>query len=163
MDIMLEYNVSRAVIDKAIQGGYKMLGKYYSTNIVDKFVPPKTTSIRGKKIYVYNLDGTYAMEFNSPLECAKYFGEKSSSSMSACLRLGRAYHKYQLSLDKVEHMKELKLKNQKKPIIVYDLNGNFIEELESITEATLKYGTSVKKVLRGQQNSTKGYVFAEKS
>jgi hypothetical protein len=52
-----------------------------------------------------------------------------------------------------------------KPIIQYDINGNFIAEHNTIKEAARQYGLcyrSIRRVLKGQLRKTKGYIFKYK-
>jgi len=51
----------------------------------------------------------------------------------------------------------------KRAILMFDMNGNFIEEFESATAVTKKYGiNNVRAVLRGTRNHAGGYVFRYK-
>ena len=52
--------------------------------------------------------------------------------------------------------------HHKRPILVYDINGNFIEEFPSIAETIKKYSRGVEKVLKGVQQQCKGYIFKYK-
>jgi hypothetical protein len=47
----------------------------------------------------------------------------------------------------------------KKPVLQYDLNGKFIKRFDTMSKAVKEYGSGVKKVCKGQQNQTKGYIF----
>ena len=50
----------------------------------------------------------------------------------------------------------------KRPVLVYDINSNFIEEFPSIAETVKKYSRGVEKVLKGVQQQCKGYIFKYK-
>ena len=52
-------------------------------------------------------------------------------------------------------------KNQFTPrkVGAYSLDGNLVEEFRSIKDATTKYGTGVRRVLKGIQEKTKDLVF----
>lgn len=80
------------------------------------------------------------------------------------MRLERPYKEYQLSLEKVEKMNPVVNKrNISKKVVCLTLEGDFVEDFDSITKACEKYGTGVQKVLRGQQQQCKGYLFEYKS
>lgn len=86
-------------------------------------------SIKNCNIYVYTANGEFYKEFSSALECAKFFGDKNSSSISSSIRLGRLYKGYQISIDKVPFMKNYDKVNvvKKKALDQFDMNGNFIK------------------------------------
>ena len=50
-------------------------------------------------------------------------------------------------------------KKVSKRVGVYDLNGNFIKEIPSVTQATKEYGSGVAFVLRGEYSQIRGYKF----
>ena len=73
------------------------------------------------------------------------------------------YKNYQFSLEKVEKMPKFIIKTHyKRPVLVYDINSNFIEEFPSIAETVKKYSRGVEKVLKGVQQQCKGYIFKYK-
>lgn len=53
-------------------------------------------------------------------------------------------------------------KQRRKPILQYDLEGNFIREFESTKEAVRQYGSNVGKVLKGTYSQTHGFIFKYK-
>jgi len=61
-----------------------------------------------------------------------------------------------------ESIKKL-IKSRIKPIIKLDLDGNFIEEFESIKEAMEKTGISMKKVLNGSGKTAGGFKWEYKN
>lgn len=163
-DIINKYNISRTTLNRAIQGGYKVLDKYYySRTFTEKFEFIKPIKTRNSKIYLYNTNGEFYKEFESPLDCARFFGEKSSSKISTALRLGRLYKNYQVSLEKVSQMKVIKPINQKQKVDQFDLDGKFIKTWESITAAKLVYGEGVRKCVKGLNKHCKNYIFKLRS
>ena len=50
-------------------------------------------------------------------------------------------------------------KNISKKVGCFTQGGDLVEQFDSITKACDKYGTGVQKVLRGQQQQCKGYLF----
>ena len=73
------------------------------------------------------MDGSFYKEFPSSIECAKEFGEKSSSKLISCVRLGRLFHNYQVSFEKVDSMKVFVSRNKKQKVLQYDQSGNLIK------------------------------------
>ena len=161
-EIIDKYGISRSVINRGIQGQYSVLNKYYSLEKVDRLHIKKQQSLRNKPIFLYSLSGEFYKEFKSPIECAKFFNDKSSSSINSAIRLNRVYKGYQVSLDKVPYMKNKVICTQKKPVIQYDLNNNFIKEYPSKTEAIKEHGTGVAAVLKGQQAHCHHFIFKYK-
>lgn len=163
-EMAVELNVSRPSINRALQGGYKIEGMYISLEKYEHYnIKNNAVTIRGKKIYLYTSEGKFYKEFESPIECARHFGQNSSSAISSCIRLKRAYRGYQISLEKLDSMNPITLRNQKTPVSQFDLDGNWIRDFESITEAINEYGGGVKRVIKGQARQTKGYTFKIKS
>lgn len=146
-------------ISRAIYGKYLIKHHYFSNEKLDKFIPKTNTSIRGKMIYLYNLDGSFYKQYATPNDCAKEFGLKTTSSICAALRLGHTFQKkYQISLEKVPSMENKTIKISKK-VGQFDTNGNLVKEYVSKSAAILAHGTGVNKVLRGQQKICHGFVF----
>ena len=155
-DIIKKYNIDRAGLNRAIQGLYKINGKFYTLYKVDKIDPIKT---KGQKIYLYNIDGSFYKEFSSSIECSKEFGEKNSSKLMSCVRLGRLFHDYQVSFEKVDSMKVFVPKNKKQKVLQYDQSGNLIKTWDSITEAVNVFGTGVRRCIKGQYRHCKNFIF----
>ena len=60
-------------------------------------------------------------------------------------------------------MPEINVKTfYKRAILVYDLHGNFIEEIDTKTKAKKKYSNGVDKVLKGVQQQCRGFIFKYK-
>lgn len=159
IEIASKYNINIATINRGIQGKYKVLGKYYSLKKFDKFIAPKSIKIRDSKIYLYNLDGSFYKEYESPISCAKSFGLKNSSEISSAIRLQRTFKGYQVSIEKIEFMKNCSPKNQKQEVDQFDLDGNYIKTFNSITEAINLYGQGVKRVIKGHNKHCKNFIF----
>lgn len=162
-EIIKKYSISRTTINRAIRGKYAVNDRYYSKELLTKFEPQKPISIKGKSIYLYNLDGSFYKEFNSPIECAKAFGLKTSSEISSAIRLGTSFKGYQVYLEKIDSAKVLVKRNQKTPIDQFDLNGLFIKTWPTITSAIAEYGQGVRRCIKGQSRHCKNFIFKLKS
>lgn len=150
-------NSSHSCIVLSIQGRTTSKGYYYSHDKdfkIDKSVFNKITNV-----YLYNLDGTFFKEFESPKECAQYFNENRTSTIYRSIRTSGLYKGYQISKEKVPFMKSVERKMVPKKVAQYDLNGNLIKVFNSIMEARKEVSPNVTKCLKGQQKQTKGFVF----
>lgn len=153
-------DVHLATIERAIKAAYKVNGYYYSAELMDKFVPRPKLSIKNKTLYVYDLSGNYVTELHNGKEICKFFNVKSTHAITVAMRTGRQYKQYQLSLDKEEKLNPIKdLKNHSVKVVCYTKDGVYVETFDSITAASKKYGYGVNKVIRGQQQHTKGFIF----
>lgn len=152
-----EANSSSRLILRAISGKTRSKGFYYS---YDKtFSICNSTYNKLTAVYLYNLDGSFYKEFDSPKECVLYFNGKKTSELYSAVRTGGLYKGFQVSKEKLPFMKCVKKTNVAKKVGQYDLSGTLIREWESIEAAFKEYGPGVKKCLKGIMNKTKGYVF----
>ena len=109
---------------------------------------------------MYDLSGNYVTELHNGKEICKFFKVKSTHAITVAMRTGRQYKQYQLSLDKEEKLNPIKdLKNHSVKVACYTKDGVYVETFDSITAASKKYGYGVNKVIRGQQQHTKGFIF----
>ena len=145
------------VIYRAIKSGMKRGDYYYSYILTDNFIPNKLPSLKGKTVYVYDLEGNYITSLLSGEELKNFFNITHYGNIRQAILNDRPYKGYQLSLEKKDklHIPQ----NISKRIGCYDLNGNLIEEFSSIKQATKKYGSGVFRVLNNRQKQTKGFIF----
>lgn len=152
-------NTTTSNIQRAIKGSYKINNFYYSLELLTKFIPKETISIKGKKLYAYSVTGEFVKEFNSPSDAVKELGIKSSSSITSAMRTGRCCGNFQWSLEKVPYMKEvIPDKPKKVKIAQYSLDGEFIKEFETMTQAKKEFGSGVQKAIDGKISNYKGFV-----
>ena len=145
------------VIYRAIKSGMKRGDYYYSYTLTDNFIPNKLPSLKGKTIYVYDLEGNYVTSLLSGEELKNFFNITHYGNIRQAILKDRPYKGYQLSLDKKDKLHTPQ--NISKRIGCYDLNDNLIEEFSSIKQATKKYGSGVFRVLNNRQKQTKGFIF----
>jgi hypothetical protein len=158
-----ETGIPKDAIQRAIKAGYKTKGYYFDLKLHESYQGQKKVSLKKKTLYVYNLQGEFLAELKNSEEICKYFDIKTTWPITSSMRCKRPYKDYQLSLEKLDKMPPVfSKKNTNKPIMQYDLTGNFIKEFSSITEAVKEFGATVQRVLKGQQKQTKGYVFRYK-
>ena len=145
-------------IYRAIKSGMKRGDYYYSYTLTDNFIPNKLPSLKGKTIYVYDLEGNYVTSLLSGVK--NFFNITHYGNIRQAILNDRPYKGYQLSLEKKDKLHKANApSNTSKRIGCYDLNGNLIEEFSSIKQATKKYGSGVFRVLNNRQKQTKGFIF----
>ena len=145
------------VIYRAIKSGMKIGDYYYSYTLTDNFIPNKLPSLKGKTIYIYDLEGNYVTSLLSGEELKNFFNITHYGNIRQAILNDRPYKDYQLSLEKKDKLH--KANALSKRIGCYDLNGNLIEEFSSTKQATKKYGSGVFRVLNNRQKQTKGFIF----
>lgn len=147
-------------IYRAIKMSMKRGEYYYSFQLTDSFVPTKCPPLKGKIIYIYDLDGNYITELKSGHELKDYFKIQSYNCLKQALLNGTPYKGVQVSLTKEEKLgKAQKSTNSSKRVGCYNLNGELLEEFDSIKQATKKHGSGVFRVLNNRQKQTKGLIF----
>lgn len=157
-------NKSASSLITAIQGE-SLVDKnfYYSFNLTDEFKPKPRISLRGKKFYLYTLDGEYLQEFQNCKELQDFMGVKSFSSVSDVInRRNGLYKEYQIKLEKFDKIPPVEKRCAKKKVDVFDKTGNLLGTYNSVAEAAKNYNaklSSVNRVLRGLANTTAGYIF----
>lgn len=168
-------NISASSISKCCLGNSrrKIVGGFvwrYEDDLFDKFIVPKYTYSRIKnyrKVNQYNIEGAYIKTWNDPYEVSKYFGhEKLDSSLMACLnhkgKIKTIYgYRWEFFNGNYDDLKSLK-RRFKYPVKQYALNGNFIKEYSSCSEAAKviignHHGEKIKKCAEGLIPSAYGF------
>lgn len=144
------------LILNAIAGKSKSKDFYYSYDKDFRINPNNYNKI--EQVYLYNLDGSFYKKFDSPRECADYFGDIKTSRIYSAIRTGGLYKKYQIFKEPTI-AKELEVKNRKKKVGQYSLDGKLIKVWPTIQSAFLEYGPGVKKCVKNMQKQTKGFIF----
>ena len=153
-------NIEQQRIQAAVKGGYLAGGFYYSKEVMESYKGGTKISIKGKPIYAYTLDGKFVKELNGSKEICEFLGAKHINSVTSSMRQNRPYKNYQLSLEKIDKMEPVVNKrNISKRVGRFDMNGNLLEEYDSITLAQNVYGTGVRRVLKGQQKQCHNFIF----
>lgn len=114
-----------------------------------------------KKVYQYSCDGEFLQEFNSLTEAAKSIN-KSIQGISDCLHeRKKASYGYIWSFEKKDQINPVKyILNEEKKVYSYSLNGDFVREYKSITEAANAVGANrcdIKKAINKKIRWSKGY------
>ena len=147
-------------IQRAVKGGYKVNDYFYSLELQEEYSQIPKISLKGKTLFVYSLEGIFITALSTTPEILEFFKIKSPSSITTAIRTKRQYKNYQLSLEYYDMLPPVTDKrNLKKKVGKFTLTGDFIEEFGSVTEAAKKCGSGVLKVVRGQQQQCKGFIF----
>lgn len=150
-------------ISNAIHTGYKIKNYYFSTSLLEEWKGKPKVSLKGKILYVYNLQGDYLTSLKNGTEIKEYFGIKTTNPITVSIRKESPYKTYQFSLEYKESLSPItKQYHQKRAILVYTVDGKFIEELPTIAKTMEKYSKGVQKVLKGTQKQCRGYIFKYK-
>lgn len=115
-----------------------------------------------KNIYQYNSTGELINTFKSLEEASNTLKIPKSSISHACLldiKTCKGYYwTYNATFNRF-------LDNRKKAIFQYDINGNFIQEFESISTASQSTDTnksSIAKCCRGERKTAGGFIWRNK-
>lgn len=150
-------------ISNVIYTGYKIKNYYFSPTLLEEWKGKPKISLKGKTLYVYNLQGEYLTSLNNSAEIKNYFGIKTTNPITVSLRKETPYKTYQFSLEYKESLPSItKQYHQKRAVLVYTIDGKFVEELPTIAQTMEKYSRGVQKVLKGIQKQCRGYIFKYK-
>lgn len=148
-------------IYRAVQTSMSHRGYYFSYKLYETFKPKKLPSMRGKTVYIYDLDGNYLTEKLSGKDLQEYFNITSYGVLKQALATNKPYKGVQVSLEKVDKMPPATefSKNKAKRVGRYSLEGELLQEYESVKAATREYGSGVFRTLNNIQKQTKGFIF----
>lgn len=136
---------------------------YYSFTLTDDFKPKPRISLRGKRFYLYSLQGEFLQEFENCKALQEFMGVKSHSSIhDVIFRRNGLYKEYQIKLEKFDKIDPVERRCTKKQVDVFDKTGKLLGTYDSVAESAKKFNvklSSVNRVLRGLANTTGGYVF----
>lgn len=153
-------NVLESSIQRAIKGGYKVGDFYYSSKLLEEYNGKPKISLKNKILYIYSLKGDFIIELKNSKEICAFFSVNTTNGVTTAIRTERPYKGYQLSLKKVEKLKEIiDKKNIRKRVGRYSLGGDLIEEFDSIEQAKLAWGSGAQRCVQGRQQQCKGYLF----
>lgn len=153
-------NGSDKAIYRAIKTEMKHRDFYWSFSLMEQF-KPKKLSLRGKILYIYDLDGNFIREVFSGQDLKDFYNITHYGCLKEAILNNRPYKNTQISLEKVDKMDKATVfsENNPKKVGRYSINGELLETFESIKEAIRKYGSGVNRVLSNKQKVTKGFIF----
>ena len=152
-------NQQEKTVYRSIKSGIKCMGHYYSFEYCEPFTPKKLPEIKGKYIYIYDLQGNYLTKKFCGQELKQYFNINSYGVLKQAILNEVPYKGKQVFLEYRDNVQPANTVNTSKQVGRFDTEGNLLETFDSIRDATRKYGSGVYRVLKGQQKITKGYIF----
>ena len=122
------------------------------------------------KVYMYDLDGNFEMEFESLIAAAKYLNPKATGGghLPRAIKKRHQFLGHQFSYEKVDNIGPIKaMKNRlkvEKPysggrVGRFDSNGILLETFETMTDCVKAGYRNAKQVALGKRNLCKGFVF----
>jgi len=122
------------------------------------------------KVYMYDLNGNYEMEFESLIAAAKYLNPnaKGGGHLPRAIKHRHQFLGHQFSYEKVDNIGPIKaMKNRthvEKPytggkVGRFDKEGNLLETFETMTDCVKAGYKNAKLVALGKRNICKGFVF----
>lgn len=128
-----------------------------------------------KKVYMYDIHGTFVRSFETVTEANKFINPKATTSghISRNIRQGYLTNGYQFSYENLPFMKEYEKKKverseeykeairqrKSKPVGRYSLNGELLETYPSLKSCREAGYTNAQAVIENKRNHCKGYVF----
>lgn len=139
-------------------------GFYYSYNYEDPFI--FDIDLSDRIIYIYNIDGTYDTSFDTIDKLKTYLQIKDITKIKAAIFSKKPIKNKLIRLEFTQTIDPYIKSNNNKPILVYSINGEFIQEYKSISQACKELNldsSTVRKILRGCGHQTKGYTIKYKN
>lgn len=134
--------------------------KYSNDNTL---IQPRTKRA-SKEIYQFDKKGNFIKKFNSLTEVSKELKVDKSRICACCNGRQKTAYGFQWSYYPIQDQVSY-IKQQKRPVQKFDLNGNFIKEYESISEAAKDNNTTpgnIGSVCQGNSKTCKGFIFKYK-
>ena len=144
-------------------GGFQW--SYEKHEKISKYEPNQGEHVR-KPVYMYDLFGKYLRSFESIEDTLRFFNLKlnyqNRNIFRQKLKTLKSFKKFRFSLEKVDQLDNSLNKLQKKGFIIlqYDLDMNFIQIWENITEAEKALNlTSIYDNISGKTKKCNNYIF----
>ena len=172
-----EYNsISEAALDtntsseKIIAVCQHYPQRFYAGNFQWKYSDDKTTAIqprekqKSKEIYQFNLNGEFIQKFSSLTTAANSLKVDKSKICACCHGRQKTAYGYQWSYSPAIE-KVIYKRSQQRAVQQFTIDGKFITEFKSISDAAKKLQTSpgnICSVCQGHSKTCKGYIFKYK-
>lgn len=159
-------NISQSNIINNINNGSLTKNDYYlSYKLYDQYVCKPRMDLKNKLLYLYDLDGNFIDSINVK-DFKKKYNIHSYKELENAILNNKPIQKNQIKLEKFNKIEKYIPINKKKKVEIYKMNGDFVSEFDSVSNACkqLKLDRStVSKILRGCAKQTKGYTIKYKN
>lgn len=152
------------IIQRVKTGMFSEGNYYYSYKLYDTYIPQPSLDLKGRNVFLYNLNGEFIEEI-SVKDLKKRYDIHSYKEISNIILNKSSLQGNQIRIEYSEHIDKYEPKNKKRAVDVYKITGEFVQSFDSVTKAckTLQLDSStVSKILRGCAKSTKGYTIKYK-
>lgn len=158
------YTASKSIRNNCLEISKSSYGYYFSYRKEFNYY----NNERLRKVAQYTLNGKFLRTWDSISEAERYF--KISTIWQACSKKcassGYQWRFYNGDNSDIEKLISVKTKNNILPILMYDKEGNFIKEFDSINSCIKEYpelsSSQINRVIRKVIKSHKGFVFKYK-
>ena len=142
-DIAKDYNVcaSTIVSIKAHKTWQFLTEGIYFPKVSSKYVPAINKCVSPRKVDMYRLDGTYICTFESTHQAAQAVGQKDISPLLRGKGISVKGYVFRYHGHPFDEFTTRKLVSQLKPVDQYDLNWNYIQTFDSVTDANRAYSS----------------------
>lgn len=158
------YTIMKAIRNNCLETSNSSYGYYFSYK--KSFDYKK--SERKTEVAQYTLNGKFLRSWDSIAEAERYFNicTIQQACTKECAAGGYQWRYYKGDNSDIEKLISVKTKNNILPIKMFDKNGNFIKEFESVNSCVKEYPelstSQINRVLRNTIKSHKGFVFKYK-
>ena len=160
----LHQTPSSSKVCVAVQTGNKYKNHYYSDKYFEYYKPNNKISLKNVKIYIYNNLGEYCGYSIGVKETLIKVNGKSKESVYNAVITGKPYKGFKLLLNYKNNIEPFELKNQKRKIDVFDLNGNLITTYPSLNKTIKELNldsSSAYRMLNGTSKQIGNYILKE--
>lgn len=168
-----------AACKKRIASAYGYIWRYADDNVQENLQPTK--HFHHHKVNQYNIDGTYLATYNTIQAAIKEnnFCVGISAIINACVGLSKTCCGYiwryyddiaaakNININRIESTSiNLGAKQKNRPVLQYSLDGKFLQEFSSCTEAAKAVGLSqpsgISRACSGLRKTAKGFIWKYK-
>lgn len=158
------YTTMKSIRNNCVGTTQSSFGYYFS--YTKSFDYQKSKKLR--EIAQYTLNGKFLRTWDSIAEAEKYFQTNTihQACIKGCASSGYQWKYYDGDNSDIKKLISVKTKNNIIPIKMFDKQGNFIKDFESVNACIKQYpelsSSQINRVIQGIIKSHKGYVFKYK-
>lgn len=152
-----EMDVNPSAIRKACILGNCVKKKYYISYIKkESYDKARLEYLKNRKVFKYNPDGSFNKKYETQLEAEL----ENKTNITKAIKLKTPDENgFLWSIEELKNFNVPKGKNKKRPVGKFNLDGKLVKKYDSATAAEKENGTSVWKVLSGQNKTHKQHIY----